>query len=162
LETEEIRRIFRKTDQLTMIILLVSLPAFGVVYLYHNSGNLNWGLPVLPEFFNGLFIGLGFAMLLGQYLVFHQDLKRAHPEQALVEKVKIYSKATSKRFVILFCISILSTIGLLLNQGAIYIVIFAICLVFFSLGKPSPDRLSRLLKLKKEDRELLREAARPE
>jgi hypothetical protein len=38
---------------------------------------------------------------------------------------------------------------------------FTLALVFFSLGKPSPDRMVRLMKLKKEDRELLTEISRP-
>ncbi|TDQ16581.1 hypothetical protein DFQ04_2702 [Algoriphagus boseongensis] len=145
-----------------MIMLLVSLPAFGIVYLYHNSGNLNWDLPKLPGFWNGFFIGSSIVLLIGQYFLFHQDLKKVGVDFSLFEKVRVYSKATVKRFFILFCISVLSTIGLLLNQGPVYIVVFAVCLVFFSLGKPSPDRLSRLLKLKKEDRELLREVTRPQ
>jgi hypothetical protein len=41
------------------------------------------------------------------------------------------------------------------------VVVFALALVFFSLGKPSPDRMVRLMRLKKEDRELLREISRP-
>lgn len=80
---------------------------------------------------------------------------------SLVEKVEIYAQATSFRFWLLFLIAILSTIGLLLDQGAVHILIFALCLVFFSLAKPSVDRISRLMKLKKEDRELLRETTRP-
>jgi hypothetical protein len=41
------------------------------------------------------------------------------------------------------------------------VVVFALALVFFSLGKPSPDRMMRLLRLKKQDRELLVEISRP-
>ena len=162
METEEIRKIYRKTELLTTLVLLVSLPAFALVYLYYNSGNLDWDLPSLPDFVNGFILGGGVAMLVGQYVLFHKQLKPALGDLSLLEKVKIYTQATLKRFLILFGASILATIGLLLNQDPSHIVIFALCLVFFSLGKPSPDRIARLLRLKKEDREILREASRPE
>lgn len=162
MEIEEIRKVYRKAEQLSLVVLLIAIPPFGIVYLYHNSGNLNWGLPVLPDFLNGLIVGINIGLLIGQYFIFHKHLKKGHGDFTLSGKVKTYAKATSIRFWILFLVSLLSTIGLLLDQGAVHILIFAICLVFFSLGKPSPDRISRLMKLKKEDRELLKEAARPE
>jgi hypothetical protein len=52
-------------------------------------------------------------------------------------------------------------LGLLFSGNPGFVVIFAITLVFFSLGKISPDRMARLMKLKKENRELLREISRP-
>ena len=162
MENPAIKIIYRKLEQLSLLILLVAIPPFGVVYLYHNSGNLNWDLPSLPDWVNGMLVGVNVGLLVGQYLIFHQKLKIAAPEYPLLEKVKIYAQATSQRFWILFLVSQLSTLGLLLDQGAVHVLLFAICLVFFSLAKPSVDRISRLMKLKKEDRELLREATRPD
>ncbi|WP_026951460.1 hypothetical protein [Algoriphagus mannitolivorans] len=161
MENQEIRKIYQKIEQLSLVVLLIAIPPFGVVYLYHNSGNLDWGLPSLPDFANGLLVGINIGLLIGQYMIFHKKLKTASEEMSLVEKVKIYAQATTFRFWMLFLISILSTVGLLLDQGAVHILIFAVCLVFFSLAKPSVDRISRLMKLKKEDRELLRETTRP-
>ena len=162
MENQGIRTTYRKLEQLSLVILLIAIPPFGVVYLYHNSGNLNWDLPTLPDFVNGLLVGVNIGLLIGQYVVFHQKLKVNSEELSLLDKVKIYAKATTQRFWMLFVVAILSTTGLLLDQGAVHILIFAIGLVFFSLAKPSVDRISRLMKLKKEDRELLRETTRPE
>ena len=78
-----------------------------------------------------------------------------------MDKAKCYFAATRQRFFLLFLAAILSSLGLLFSGNAGFVVIFAITLVFFSLGKPSPDRMARLMKLKKEDRELLREISRP-
>ncbi len=158
---QEIGIIYRKTERLTLLILMVALPLFGVVYLYESSGNLSWDLPQLPEFFNGFIVGLSIALLIVQYVVFHKKLKLTFAVEGLLEKVKIYSEATNQRFLFLFFASILATIGLLFNQNPVFTVIFAVTLVFFSLAKPSPDRMARLMKLKKEDRELIREASRP-
>ena len=162
MENQEIRKIYQKIEQLSLVVLLIAIPPFGVVYLYHNSGNLNWNLPELPELANGLLVGVNVGLLIGQYLIFHNKLKSSSIELSLLGKVKIYAEATTNRFWMLFVVAILSTVGLLLDQGAVHILVFAVCLVFFSLAKPSVDRISRLMKLKKEDRELLRETTRPE
>jgi hypothetical protein len=162
LDLQSIRKVYRNTERITMILLLISLPIFGMVYLYHNSGNLDFGLPKLEGFFNGFIIGFSVVLLIGQYVIFHQNIKLTFEKDELLDKAKIYLKATSFRFLILFATSLLSTIGLLFNQSPVYIVLFAISLVFFSLAKPSPDRMARLMKLKKADLEILREASRPE
>ena len=161
METESIRTIYRKTELWTTFLLLIDLPLFGIVYLYHNSGNLHWDLPTFPVFLHGILVGAGITLLIVQYVLFHKQLKAALEEISLVEKVKIYTQATLQRFILLFLVSILSTFGLLVYQSPWYILLFAVCLVFFSLGKPSPDRIARLVKVKKEDREILREASRP-
>jgi magnesium-transporting ATPase (P-type) len=160
LETQELRKIYHRTERLTLIILLIALPAFGMVYLYHNSGSISKDLPQLSGFFNGFLMTFSVTLLVGQYWAFHVNLKKSFAQTELLEKVKIYTKATSQRFLFLFLVSICSTIGLLFSGNPI--IIFALTLVFFSLAKPSPDRMTRLMKLKKEDREILREIARPQ
>lgn len=162
MEEQEIGIIYRKTERLSLLILLVSLPLFGVVYLYQNSGNLYWDLPKLPGFINGFFIGFSIAGLTAQYVIFHKKVKLSFAETDLIEKVRIYLNATAQRFWILFFVSIFSTVGLLFNQNPIYVLVFAVTLLFFSLAKPTPDRMARLMKLKKEDRELIRDASRPQ
>ena len=161
METQELRKIYHQTERLTLIILIISLPIFGMVYLYHNSGSITKDLPELSGFPNGFLMTFSVTVLVGQYWAFHVYLKKTFAENQLLEKVKIYSKATSQRFLFLFVVSICSTIGLLFSGNPFFIVLFAVTLVFFSLAKPSPDRMARLMKLKKEDRELLREIARP-
>ncbi|OOG71748.1 hypothetical protein B0E43_16905 [Algoriphagus sp. A40] len=162
MELQEIRPIYQKTERLTVLILILALPAFGMVYLFQNSGNVNWDLPRLPEFFEWALAGISSLILVAQNVIFHKKIKTGFQQTELVEKVKIYTQATSQRFLILFAVSILTTVGLLLNKNPVFTVIFAVALVFFSLAKPSPDRMARLMKLKKEDRELVREASRPE
>lgn len=161
MDNEEIGIIYRKTEQLTLIILLVALPLFGFVYLYYNSGNLDWNLPELPGFVNGFLIGFSVMLLIGQFVIFRRKVKLSFNTTELLEKVRVYTDATRQRYLLLFLISILSTIGLLFSKSPIYVVIFAVTLVFFSVAKPTPDRMARLMKLKKEDRELIREASQP-
>ena len=75
MELEEIRSIYKKLEQLVLILMLIALPLFGMIYLYHNSGNLDWGLPKMPDFVNGILAGAGTALLLIQYFLFHRKLK---------------------------------------------------------------------------------------
>lgn len=162
MELQEIRTTYQKTERLTVLLLILALPPFGMVYIYQNSGNVNWDLPRLPEFIEWFLAGITSLILVVQYVIFHRKINSGFQKTELVEKAKIYSQATSQRFLILFGVSILTTVGLLLSKNPVFTVIFAVALVFFSLAKPSPDRMARLMKLKKEDRELVREASRPE
>ena len=38
MEKEELRTIYHRTERLTVVVLLLALPAFGLVYLYQQSG----------------------------------------------------------------------------------------------------------------------------
>lgn len=162
MEIQKIRKAYRSTEQLVLILIALALPVFGAVYLYFNSGNLNWDLPELPGFVLWVLAGINVAALVIQYLLFHRKIALTFKESELENKAKIYLSATNQRFLILFLVSLLTSVGLLFFQHPIFVLIFAVTLTFFSLGKPSPDRMARLMKLKKEDRELIRDASRPE
>jgi hypothetical protein len=162
LELQEIRTIYRNTDRLTMLLLIVSLPAFAMVYLYQSSGKVDWNLPPFSESMEWALAGVSAIVMIIHYILFHREINVARGQADLVEKVRIYCKATRQRFWILFLVSLLATAGLLLSENPIFTLIFALTMVFFSLGKPSPDRMARLMRLKKEDRELIRQASRPE
>ncbi|WP_026967805.1 hypothetical protein [Algoriphagus terrigena] len=162
MELQEIRTIYRDTERLTVLLLILALPAFAMVYLYQSSGKIDWGLPQVPEFLEWALAGFSAMILVAHYVIFQGKIKLALDQPELLEKVKTYCQATKQRFWILFLVSLLATLGLLLTQNPIFTLTFAVTMVFFSLGKPSPDRMARLMKLKKEDRELIREASRPE
>ncbi len=161
MELPQIRVIYQSTERLTLILLIIALPAFGVVYLQQSSGKTAWNLPEFPEVFEWFLAVFSSMILVAQYVVFHGKIKSTFAQSGLLQKVKTYCRATRQRFLFLFGVSLLATLGLLLSQNPVFTLIFAVTLVFFSLGKPSPDRMARLMKLKKEDRELIREASRP-
>jgi len=162
MDVEEIRKIYKNLEQLVLVLMLIALPLFGMIYLYFNSGNLDWELPEIPDFVNGILAGGGTALLIIQYFLFHKKLKVSFQYKELLQKVKIYSYATRERFLLLFACSLIATAGLLFFGNPYFIILFAVTLVFFSLAKPTPDRMGRLMKLKKEDRDLILTASRPE
>lgn len=159
---EEIQKSYSRLEQLVLVLMIISLPVFGMVYLYFNSGSLNWDLPVLPDFFNGLLVGLNIGLLITQYFKFHRDIKEGKVTEDLFKKVAIYIRSTRVRFYFLFVVALLSALGLLFYQNEIYVVTFAVALIFFSLAKPTPDRIKRLYRLNKEDSEVVRKASRLE
>jgi hypothetical protein len=141
--------------------LLLALPAFGTVYLYQQSGTFSQTLPLLPTWAQYILLGAGVLLLVLQYVLFHQKIKQSFQQELLLEKVGLYAAATRQRFLVLFLVSMISTAGLYWSGSPGFVFLFTLALVFFSLGKPSPDRMVRLMKLKKEDRELLTEISRP-
>jgi hypothetical protein len=161
MEKEELRAIYHRTERLTVVVLLLALPAFGTVYLYQQSGTFSQTLPLLPTWAQYILLGAGALLLVLQYVLFHQKIKQSFQQELLLEKVGLYAAATRQRFLVLFLVSMISTAGLYWSGSPGFVFLFTLALVFFSLGKPSPDRMVRLMKLKKEDRELLTEISRP-
>jgi len=160
-EVAALSKVYRNLEQLILILIAVALPIFGMIYLYHNSGTLNWELPEIPSFFRGLLTGAGAGLLILQYFKFQRTIKESFNTEELLLKLKVYAKACKERFLLLFATSLISSFGLLFFQSAFFIVIFAVTLLFFSLAKPTPDRIVRLLKLSKVEADLIRKASRP-
>ena len=161
MEKDALRAIYHRTERLTVVVLLLALPAFGTVYLYQQSGRFTQILHLLPTWAQYILLGAGVLLLILQYVLFHQKIKQSFQQELLLEKVGLYASATRQRFLVLFLVSLISTACLYLSGSPGFVFLFTLALVFFSLGKPSPDRMVRLMKLKKEDRELLTEISRP-
>ena len=161
MEIDQLRAAYRRTEQLTLICLVLALPLFGGIYLYQQGGKLEKTLPQLPLFAQVLVLVGSLVLLAAHYFLFHRRIKATFAQKELSAKILGYLAATKQRHWILFLVAVTSSLGLLFSSNPGFVVVFALALVFFSLGKPSPDRMMRLLKLKKEDRELLVEIARP-
>ncbi|MBM3425604.1 MAG: hypothetical protein FJX97_01300 [Bacteroidetes bacterium] len=161
MEIDSLRAAYRRTEQQTLICLLLALPLFGLVYLYQQSGNLDKSIPQLPVFAETILLAASLALLAVHYFLFHHRIKATFAQEELSAKILGYLAATKQRHWILFLVAVASSLGLLFSSNPGFVVVFALTLVFFSLGKPSPDRMMRLLKLKKQDRELLVEISRP-
>ncbi len=162
MEIQEYRKVYKNLDQLILILLVLVLPIFGMIYLYQSSGKITWDLPELPLFLEQILSGSGIGLLLAQYILFKKRVKPVFLTTDLLAKLKIYSNATRERYLILFLVALICSAGLLFFGSAIYNVIFATALFFFSVAKPTPERIKTLLKLNKEDAEIIRLASRPD
>lgn len=162
MEIHEIRKIYKKSEQVSLLVMLLALPVFGIIYLFFESGNHLVDVTDVSEFLVWVLALACIALLVTQYILFDQKIKSTFQKQELGDKVKIYSQATVQRYLILLVASLTCSVGLLLSRNPVFTLLFAITLTFFSLAKPTPDRMARLMKLKKDQMDLIRAAARPE
>ncbi|WPR76182.1 hypothetical protein [Algoriphagus sp. NG3] len=162
MDIQKYRKVYKNLDQLILILLILILPIFGLIYLYQSGGNISQDLPDLPLIFGQVLSGAGIGLILAQYLLFRKRIKAIFQTEDLLAKLKTYAQATRERYLILFGVGLICSAGLLFFGSAIFNVIFAVALFFFSIAKPTPDRIKKLLKLSKEDAEIIRLASRPE
>jgi predicted benzoate:H+ symporter BenE len=149
-----IRKKFDTLERNALIMMAIPLPFFALSYLFTTSSTISYQVPDLPLILDTLLLTLVIVMLGVHYFNFRAAIKSARLEgKSLEDKVLRYSQATMKRLWVLFVVILLCAAGLLVYQNPGYTISFAIALVFFSLGKPTPDRIIRLLKLRGEEKE---------
>lgn len=154
MEKDPIRPIYEKLERNTLILIACSIPFFAIVYLYSQSESINRSPFDLPQILDFFLLGLIYGLLAVHYWNFHNAIGKTFiSNQDLETKIHLYQQATMRRFWILFLSSILCSLGLLFFENNGYIIAYAVTLVLLSLGKPSPDRIVRLLKLKGEEKE---------
>lgn len=139
-----------------LIMIAIPIPFFGFVYLNSENPIFFFEIPQVTEFWEYFGLGMVFTLLIAQYVFFKKETKTivVSPSE-LPAKLTSYSKASFKRFGILFVAALVAAAGLLLFGNAGYTIAFAVTLVFFSAAKPSPDRIIRSLKLKGEEKDLV-------
>ncbi len=148
--------------------LLVGLPllVFSWVYL-----NLNFWEPWY--FFENSAMGtvshivlVGIAVLVAiaaniQYRRFFRQLEPVPPglegDRALEWKMKMFSKASLQQCLLLTASTILVIIGFYLSLEQFYVPLYAALLVLFSMNRPSPERIADDMRMKKEERLVLKE-----
>ena len=154
MEKDPIRPIYEKLERNTLILIACSIPFFAIVYLYSQSESISRASYDLPNLFDYILLGLIYGLLAVHYWNFHKSIgKILNEKQDLETKIHLYQQATIRRFWILFLSSFLCSLGLFLFENNGYIIAYALTIVFLSLGKPSPDRIVRLLRLKGEEKE---------
>ncbi len=84
--------------------------------------------------------------------VFKSGIYLAKDEKLLKDKLIIYEKVSQRKFLYLFLASVITTCGLFLCANQVYTAVYAVLIVFFSIGNPTRDRISDDLTLTKEDK----------
>jgi hypothetical protein len=154
LENLEIKKIYDTLERNVLILIAIPIPFFAIAYLNSQNGTLSLDLPGVPAFWDSLGLVFVYVGLAVHYIDFHSSIKKIQKSDwTLEEKVKKYANATLHRFWILFISALVCSAGLLFFDNPGYTIAFAITLVFCSLGKPTPDRIIRLLKLKGDERQ---------
>ncbi|WP_194776755.1 hypothetical protein [Pararhodonellum marinum] len=160
-QVETIKKQYKILERNVLILIAIPLSLFGFAYLYTNSGNLDWDLPEIPKAFSSFLLGLTTAILVLQYVNFHNTMKKIRFSlNDLEQKIQSYSKATISRFWQLFFVGLICTAGLLVFDNAGFTIAYAVTLLFISIGKPTPQRIIRLLRLKEREKETILEINR--
>lgn len=139
-----------------LIQIAIQLPFFAISYLYTQNGTIDYGGFYFAPFWNSFAFGLGVILLIFQFFQFSAEIKKIiRAGHDLDKKFELYAGAVSFRFWILFLTVLLSAAGLYFFNNPNFTIVFAVTLVFISLGKPSPDRIVSALKLKGEEKDLV-------
>lgn len=156
MEKDIIRKTYDTLERNALIMMAIPLPFFALSYLYTTSSTISYDGPKLPLFLDTILLTLVILMLALHYVNFQAAIKSARIEGSnLEEKMRRYSSATMRRLWVLFVVVLLCAGGLLVYENPGYSITFAVALVFFSIGKPTPDRIIRLLKLKGEEKDAI-------
>lgn len=161
MENYSIKQIYEDLERNVLILMAIPIPFFAITYLNSLNSIFSINLPEVSSFWDSFGLGMVVLILIIHYFNFHSAIKRIPLGNFDLEtKMRLYSDATRLRFYILFVASLLCAGGLLFFDNAGYTISFAVILLFFSLGKPSPDRIVRLLKLKGEEKDKVMELKR--
>ncbi|NHE55581.1 hypothetical protein G9Q97_02005 [Cyclobacterium sp. GBPx2] len=159
----ELKKKFRLMEQKVLLLIAVPLPFFSFAYLYTSSGNMQFDMPALPQILSHVIFGLVGFLLFFQYYAFRKKIMLIRNAPAtLNEKLTHYGKATFGRYWSLFWAGLLSAVGLFIFDNQLFTIAYALNLIFISIGKPTPDRIIKALKLKKEEKDMVFEINRRE
>lgn len=153
---QDIKSRFRILERNVLILTGLPLIPFAFAYLYTTSNSMELDIPVLPELLDSLLMGLVVGLLVVQWLQFHKGIKKTRSSSLnLEEKLENYKELTMSRFWKLFAIGLMCAAGLLFYENPGFTIAYAVTLIYVSLGKPTPDRIAKLLRLKGDDKDLV-------
>lgn len=149
-----LKKEFRLLERNVLILTAVPLPLFSFAYLYTTGGSISLDLPELPVLLSSCMLGVAIGLLILQAVSFNRQVRRIRGEEMPIHaKLKAYAAASIRRFWMLFAVGLLSAAGLLFSERPGFTIAYAVCLLFVSLGKPTPDRIAKGLRLKGEEKE---------
>jgi small-conductance mechanosensitive channel len=138
-------------------ILALPLVAFVWLYLESKAGN---STPLVSEEYviqslNLVIPVLVLGLILAAFVIFKSGLRSINPKNELLARMTIYFNKSIVLFAMLEMALILSLVGYYLTQKDAMLAIYVIVLVFFSLYKPTLQRVSNQLGVKGEDKVFL-------
>jgi hypothetical protein len=158
---EEIKKIYDNLERKILLLLAISLPIFGISYLYVHSEGLSFDLTQSGSFWDSLFLSLVMIVLATQYLGFKKTMVMIlRGDFELMTKIRLYAEATSRRYWGYFFGGLACAVGLFFFQNPGFTLVYAITLVMVSFSKPTPDRIIYILKLKGKEKEQILELKR--
>jgi len=144
-------------DKLNLVfnaILALPLLAFVWLYLESNAGRL---LPILDnsaaETLNFIIPIIVFGVIFASFYLFRIRISKIDRSIDLEPKLNAYFVVCVVMYAMLESALVISLIGYYLTLANVFIGMFVIVLVFFSLHKPTPYRIVKNLQLEGEERD---------
>jgi hypothetical protein len=138
---------------------MVAVPLCVFTYFYLNFAqqeSIQSAFPEHPDPVITYLIPLGTILFITlSYLVYGNLLKNISTDFSLKDKLNLFAKYATVKYALLEAGSLLMVAGFALSKLKFYIVLYVFTLVVFSLHRPTQRRVSKDLKLNKEEREKL-------
>lgn len=150
-----VREYLQKLHNILYVIVLAPLLCFGYVYLEAGHGTGPMPAPEAGDILSYIVFVFQAALVIASLGTFSKNLRAARKIDALRERLNAYARATIIRFSFVFTIGFLGVAGLLFTGNPIHVGLFVLLMILLSFWWPSPDKLSRDLRLGREERELV-------
>ena len=137
--------------------MAIPLLAFVVLYLQIHNGEIE---PIVKanSLATALRYSLPFLVMLTAGLAFisyRRNLVSSINQHSLHEKLVHFYKASLVKFVFLEVASIIAVLGLFLTAEDVYIVLYVVVLMLFSINRPTIHRIARDLKLRDTEKDIV-------
>ncbi len=140
-------------------IIALSLFPFAFIFLNIDSGVSKTPL-IASTWLAVLHIGT-IPLITGSFFMVwrhsEKNLSRINENSDIRKRIISYFKFQTRRYLLLELGAIICLLGMWLSLNYLYIILYLIALVQFSLLRPSQDKVIRDLKFTKEERERLKQ-----
>jgi hypothetical protein len=143
---------FYKCYSVVMIIVLIPIVAFTALYLRPASTET----PFVSEPDDFVLLTAGVLVCwLTVFLFSNKKIKTVRNHQGLRKKLDKYFELTIVRFFLLALTGVVLAIGFLLSRNDYFSIFFVLNLLMNILFWPSPKKVSRELRLRGDEREMV-------
>ena len=135
------------------IAMIMGLIFFAVVAVYlHMSGSFTTNTAELRDIFLIIVPLFAFGAFMGSRFIFSMKLNQAKEKSDLTDKINEYRSILIIRFALLEGAALFSLVIYLLTGDYIFLIIAGLMVVYFSLLKPTTDKLIFDLELGHDDK----------
>ena len=146
----------RKLINIAYLSIGIPLLLFIYVYLESTAETL---IPIVKQEYNMMaFIPIfivSLTLIIWGNKKYKNNLSEAEIKDLLSEKLIIYQKGTTVRFVSYSISSLLISIGFFLTDFQVFAALFGIMIVLFSINNPNARKVANDLKLKNDNRNII-------
>jgi len=154
---QELSDFYNRINLIFHAILAPPLVAFVWLYLESKAGNIS---PLLDNestisVFSFICPILIIGLIVSAFFLFKSGLRRINPSIQLIERMKNYTRLSIVLFGMLEMGLILSVVGYYITQKDIFLAMYFVVLIFFSLYKPTLQRIVGHLNIKGDERDFI-------